>query len=176
MDFIKNNYGYSTDSDKENEIKPNQSSEVASQKPLRQQVKTQLSNTDQVASISVLDATSSSLSSKQHKREQKKIEKAESRTSLLNQCKCKQSCVNVISSDARMQLNKLYWKNSYIGRKSLIREHVRAAPIKRRRKLTDRSPTKKRTFTYVMKNDDGTTHKVCKAFFLNSLGCSKNNV
>lgn len=94
----------------------------------------------------------------------------EKRSQLRNECKCALKCRDLISSDTRLEFNRQYWSQDYVGQQAFIKQYVRQLPIKRRRSRTNEMPTRNRNFSYSVKSDNNEVIKVCGKFFLNTLG------
>lgn len=100
----------------------------------------------------------------------RRISKPLARSELLNECKCKVDCTNIISCESRQRFNEKYWLASFEDQKKIILQHVNQRAVKRRRSGDDIEPQKKRAFDYHLPNDSDELTKVCQSIFLNTLG------
>ncbi|XP_031333901.1 uncharacterized protein LOC116163910 [Photinus pyralis] len=88
---------------------------------------------------------------------------------------CKVKCSSIITPERRKEINKQYWcLPTTQEKKTFVLSSVSKKPVTRR---TTCSPNSRRSFTneYFLKNADGTSLRVCKTFFLATLGYEKNN-
>lgn len=85
---------------------------------------------------------------------------------------CRQKCDGKISEERRLFLNTEFWKmESAKERKSFILNHISTRTVKQR--TTDSSAEsykRNKSHEYMLKDSDGTLQKVCKLFFLGTLG------
>lgn len=86
---------------------------------------------------------------------------------------CIYKCSSKISNNRQMEINKQFWNLTTIERKTFVMNSVSKKPVERR----TCGPDSRRSFTneYNLKTTDGTTERVCKTFFLATLGYTKNN-
>lgn len=91
------------------------------------------------------------------------------------QCECKIPCYSKISKDAQAEINSNYWNSDFRGKKNLIRQFVSQELVKTRRSTGTTSPKKTASFKYGLTDESGDCHKVCRSFFLNTLGFDKSN-
>ena len=83
---------------------------------------------------------------------------------------CQQKC-REISEDMRLQMNHNYWALDWERQKAFVLERVTRQPASKR----SRGSKKTASYTYTLRKPDGQSVKVCKVFFLTSLGYKKNN-
>lgn len=90
--------------------------------------------------------------------------------------KCVHMCTKNISEERRMFLNSEFWKiDNQMERKSFMLHHVSTVPVKQRTVCADIEFRRSYTFQYMLKDDNGASHIVCKTFFLTTLGYDKKN-
>lgn len=120
------------------------------------------------------------------KRKKRKLSKAEERA--LKQQKlisghpvhppcqnCRLKCSERVSPQIRENMNKEFWSLiGLVNRRSFIIKHVKRVEVKRR---TAAANSKKRNnvFNYYLSDENGEKLKVCKTFFLTTLGFKANN-
>lgn len=93
---------------------------------------------------------------------------------MLPPCKCINQCILTVSQEARKEIHKSYWElKSGIDRNNFITSHVMKKGKERHRS----GDNKKRIFTFVyyMTSIEGTQQKVCRTFFLQTLGYKSSN-
>lgn len=105
-------------------------------------------------------------------RENKRIE---SHKKMPKQCVCEKPCYLKISKDKQTEVNNNYWHSDFRGKKNIIRKFVSKELVKSRRNAGNTSPKKTASFKYELTDESGDRHKVCRAFFLNTLGFDKSN-
>lgn len=130
-------------------------------------------------SYSVTKEGTTSKRKKYHKSlEQRKQENQERKVQLFNvkqPCgnQCPKKCVEYITNDVRLQINKEY---VYLGdlekKRFILANTMQAAPTKI---LKNATSSKSRTIQYFFQMDTGERRQVCKIFFLTTLGYNKKN-
>lgn len=94
---------------------------------------------------------------------------------------CPKKCTQNISEARREFLNSEFWKmTDEKERKSFILHHISSTAVKQRTTVvaTDvgqESYRRNNSYNYMLKNENGTSHSVCKIFFLTTLGFNGNN-
>ncbi len=86
---------------------------------------------------------------------------------------CHHESCNTISTDRRLQINKQFWDLNFTERNCFAYTTINRKEVKQRRKKSD--SVKHSSFEYYLKDGKGTMIKVCKIFYLTTLGCSKSN-
>lgn len=114
------------------------------------------------------------LSSEQKKQNHRKNlkEKHSTRAPCTN---CRYKCVDSFSEAWRKSLNSEFWDKDWKGRRDFILLCVVKLPVKRRRGLSE---VRNNSFQYFFTNTTGSKIRVCKKFFLTTLGftCENNSV
>lgn len=86
---------------------------------------------------------------------------------------CSHDLCNKISIDRRLEINQQFWNLGFSERNSFAYNTISRNEIKQRRKGA--KSVKNNSFGYHLKNDKGGIVKVCKIFYLTTLGYSKSN-
>lgn len=86
---------------------------------------------------------------------------------------CSHVTCNTINSERRREINKSFWDLNFSERNCYAYNTISRKPIKQRRQNT--KPVKHNSFHYYLKNEKGEATKVCKTFYLTTLGFSKSN-
>ncbi|KAG5889200.1 hypothetical protein JTB14_000625 [Gonioctena quinquepunctata] len=90
---------------------------------------------------------------------------------------CRLSCITNISEEQRKQLNHFFWSLNDEDRKYFMLHHTSSQPVKQRT-VNESVPSnykRQTTFFYFLKNSQGSSCKVCKTFFLTTLGYNAAN-
>lgn len=85
--------------------------------------------------------------------------------------RCSKKCSRKFAEDERAEINKKYWKLSWLERREFIRSMTVVAVPKRQ--VTQRKKAPRKAFN--LRNSDGVIVEVCKIFFLTTLGFKKSN-
>lgn len=86
---------------------------------------------------------------------------------------CPKKCVESITNEVRLQINKGYVSVGNLEKKRFILANtMQAAPSKI---LKNATSSKSRTIQYFFQNETGERKQVCKIFFLTTLGYNKKN-
>lgn len=90
---------------------------------------------------------------------------------------CPRKCFQKITEDRRKFLNSEFWKmTDEKERKAYILHHVSSALVKQRTTVVvGDNHRRNKSYTYTLNDENGTSHNVCKIFFLTTLGFSVNN-
>lgn len=72
-------------------------------------------------------------------------------------------------------INKQFWDLQWVERRHFILSSCEKADVKRRRVKPNDNERRSLSIKYYLKDDDDTSHEVCKSFFLTTLGYKKNN-
>ena len=107
-----------------------------------------------------------------------KYERNTEKYKLLPPCKntCKSKCLGKIPNKRREDIHDQFWKLSYNERRMWIHSHIKKYDIKRSR--SDRKGFRERKYsrTYLLPNETGEDTKVCKSFFLKTLGYKNDKI
>lgn len=99
----------------------------------------------------------------------KKILKHEVKPCCSPQCFLK--CSSKFDEEQRNAINKQYWESIKEVQNNFLLNHVKRVPIKRRTVVVSAESLRKSTsFNYFLKDDTGESHRVCKLYFLGTLG------
>ena len=85
-------------------------------------------------------------------------------------CKRKAKCSDIFTDEERKSFNKEYHKRDFSGKKAFLLDKVHRFDVKRRPINDPGTSRKKQSYQYHFKKSNGTTHTVCKSFFLGTLG------
>lgn len=107
-------------------------------------------------------------------RAQKQIKKLKDDHSTHDPCdnKCRYKCSTKFSEDWRNQCNTEFWNKNFSERRNFIVLCATKLPVKRRRSDSEK---KQNSFRYFFNDTEGERIRVCKTFFLTTLGFSKEN-
>jgi len=86
---------------------------------------------------------------------------------------CKRSCSDKIDHERRTIIFKNFWDQDYLGRKNFVFYSV-DRHSKKRKTVGDKSQ-RTYSFQYYLRDTDGKKHRVCKTFFLSTLGFDAKN-
>lgn len=87
---------------------------------------------------------------------------------------CKKKCTQNIPEERRHAINKMFWSLSWKERRLVVHNSCKRVDVKRRRgKGTEIK--KNNSFEYNLTDNNSSVKKVCKVFFLTTLGFKKNN-
>ncbi|XP_072940560.1 uncharacterized protein [Epargyreus clarus] len=112
------------------------------------------------------------------RRELKKLNDMESKYKLKPGCDiklCKKKCHESFTEDERKDLNKFFRKLSWKDQQYFIRNNTSKEEPKRKTVKENRKIDRNTTVTYFLSKDKGTKLKVCKIFFLETLGFNRRN-
>lgn len=84
---------------------------------------------------------------------------------------CKFKCTQFISEDERQIINKEFWSLNWKEKRAYVKSSTENTIPKRK---TEGS-RKNKTFSYYYKTTDGVRKRVCKFFYLTTLGYKKTN-
>ncbi|CAH0547321.1 unnamed protein product [Brassicogethes aeneus] len=90
-------------------------------------------------------------------------------------CKCKKSCSVQIGEARRLEINIKYWKKSFTEQKAFLSHFIDISSVKTRRPGNTNDSRKQFSKRYFLKNENGERLKVCKVFFLTTLGYAGKN-
>lgn len=90
---------------------------------------------------------------------------------------CKKKCGQNIDRERRMYINKQFWDMIWIERRHFILTSCEKVDITRRRVKNNDEGRERRSLSikYYLKDDNDVPYKVCKGFFLTTLGYKKTN-
>lgn len=86
---------------------------------------------------------------------------------------CSHALCNIIKTDRRLEINKQFWDLNFSERNCFAYNTINRKEIKQRRK--NAQSVKHNSFEYFLKNEKGEMIKVCKIFYLTTLGYSKSS-
>lgn len=141
---------------------------------------------DTMSNDSTRTHVSESIVSEVQKRKRKKVNSTEKQAEKVRHkmekhevglpCKhnCSKRCLVNFPEELREDINRKYWKIDWKDQRSFILEHVHSTSMKRRRKKSNK-PRKQNTYSYSLRSATGLTTRVCKHFFLTTLGFKSNN-
>ena len=123
---------------------------------------------------------SSSTTSEQKNASKKKLDPRKSQLSAPKKtmgpvCSCKLKCYENINQEARINIFKEYHRQTWRSQKQFIISRVTVKPVARHYGPRRHNPVREMTFNYTFLVDDKPV-RVCKPFFLNTLGISSNAV
>lgn len=111
---------------------------------------------------------------KKTKKERKKEDSAKKRRKshaiILETCGCLKNCNTKFTRDDRLQFHKSFWDLDNVGQGNLIRQYAHLTPVGRRRKRNAKDLAKQLAYKYTVPSSSGDPVKVCRKFFLNTLG------
>ncbi|CAH1969615.1 unnamed protein product [Acanthoscelides obtectus] len=84
---------------------------------------------------------------------------------------CKLKCRTFFTEEERNTTNHEFWKLDWKGKRTFVMNSTENRTPKRKVE----GSKKNKTFTYFLKDSSGTTRRVCKIFFLTTLGYKKTN-
>ncbi|XP_074026425.1 uncharacterized protein [Leptinotarsa decemlineata] len=87
---------------------------------------------------------------------------------------CRRKCISHIDENRRIQINDEFWQMSWDEQRQFILNNTQRLNVKRQTNRVDVS-ARKNSYTYHMKNENGTIFQVCKPFFLTTLGFKPSN-
>lgn len=110
---------------------------------------------------------------RREERKQKNYVKLRAEHQLRPPCKaCRRNCTSKFTELHRQRLNDEFWALDFSGRRQFAKNHISCGPIDRR---TGRTERRLYSFNYFLKNEKYELIKVCRMFFLTTLGYAKNN-
>ncbi|KAL1375969.1 hypothetical protein pipiens_004550 [Culex pipiens pipiens] len=122
----------------------------------------------------------SSIPGKRTKKQIKKFDSAKKRRSkhfvIPDDCECNKNCKQLLSRDDRNRINEYFWKLDIEGQHEFIQQYASLADVKNRRSKRDVTDelVKKRSFVCTLPTASDTPIVVCRTFFLNTIGYSKD--
>lgn len=104
-----------------------------------------------------------------------KVQKLQQNHPVLSSCnrdKCRYKCFFNIDETRRHSINNQFWKLNWIERRNFIFEN---ASIQIAKKHSVDTPWRNNSFEYYLKDENRNVHRVCKPFFLTTLGYKETN-
>lgn len=117
---------------------------------------------------------------KRTKKEQRKAVVAKKRRishpPKLVSCNCRKNCSDSISMDDRKIIHAAFWKLNNAAQSDFFRERVARVPIERRRtnRHVLKEPHKLHSYHFSLEMADKRVVRVCRKFFLNTIGYSEH--
>lgn len=90
---------------------------------------------------------------------------------------CKKMCIQKICEEQRKTINESFWTLNNKERAAFMLHHTSKQPVKQRtvNEPIESDYRRQNTFTYFLKDENGTSCVVCKTFFLTTLGFKASN-
>lgn len=122
------------------------------------------------------DRTSKKRTKKQIQKEDSEKRRRRSHALKAENCNCRFECVNKIGKDDRIQIHGRFWNLDVSGQAAFIRETVQLAPFTRRVKnqFIAEEPKKRKKYVFHLMADKIEPVKVCRKFYMNTIGFSEN--
>lgn len=121
--------------------------------------------------------------SRKRKRTKKEIRKAKiaknrrlAHKLIIAKCGCRKNCDQIVSKDERVIVHDQFWKLDKMEQISFIRENVHRSsePLRRKNQFTANDPKKSCSYIFCLRLFNGTDVRVCRKFFLNTIGYGDN--
>lgn len=96
---------------------------------------------------------------------------------IFDNCRCARGCSKTVSEDDRKDANNFYWNLGANAQVGYIRETVKCGYIKQRaiQKHGESGPRKKNAYEYYLRTTLVIREKICRNFYLNTLGYTKHS-